>query len=57
MNNLANLYWKQAHFDKAEPLYVKSLELRRRVLGEEHPDTLGSMNILLNLYSAQGRFD
>jgi len=32
-----------------------ALELRKRVLGEEHPNTLTSMNHLANLYHSQGR--
>ena len=42
MNNLASLYMDQGKFAKAEPLLVKTLEVSRRVLGEEHPDTLES---------------
>jgi hypothetical protein len=33
---------------KAEPLYRRTLELRKRILGEEHPHTLSSMNNLAN---------
>ena len=57
MNNLAILYMDQGRFDVADPLHVKALELRRRVLGEEHPDTLRSMNDLAVLYFDQGLFD
>ena len=52
MNNLAVLYLDQGQYAKAEPLFVKALEVRRRVLGEEHPDTLTSMNNLALLYQA-----
>ena len=45
------------HYDGAEPLYVKTLELRRRVLGDEHSDTLHSMHNLALLYQNQGRYD
>ena len=34
MNNLALLYKRQGRYDKAEPLFVKTLGLMRRVLGE-----------------------
>jgi len=30
----------------AEPLFTKVLEVRQRVLGQEHPNTLLSMNNL-----------
>ena len=32
------------------------LAIRRRVLGEEHPDTLSTMNHLATLYGRQGRY-
>ena len=50
MNNLADLYWNQGRYDEAEPLYLETLETRKRVLGDDHPDTLNSMNNLANLY-------
>ena len=31
------------------------LEKRRRISGEEHPDTLGAMHTLASTYQAQGR--
>ena len=38
-------------------LIKEVLEIQRRVLGEEHPDTLEWMNRLANLYKEQGRYD
>jgi hypothetical protein len=35
---------------------VEVLGLRREVLGEKHPDTIGSMAHLAVTYHAQGRF-
>jgi hypothetical protein len=43
MNNLANVYAQQGEYGKAETLHTRILEIRRRVLGPEHPDTLMSM--------------
>ena len=43
MNHLALLYWKQGRYDEAESLYLETVEIRRRVLGESHPDTLWSV--------------
>ena len=34
----------------------RALEARERVLGKEHPDTLGSVNNLAALYHDQGRY-
>ncbi|KAG2489758.1 hypothetical protein HYH03_011710 [Edaphochlamys debaryana] len=40
---------------EAEPLYWQALELRRRVLGEEHPDTVTALNNLAICINEQGR--
>ena len=42
---------------EAEPLYVKTLEITKHVLGKQHPDTLKSINNLAILYWSQGRYD
>ncbi len=36
-------------------LYTKVLETQRRVLGEEHPDTVGTMSNLAVLYVNEGK--
>ena len=41
-------------FDRALPLYIRSLEGRKRELGEHHPDTLKSVNNLASLYARMG---
>jgi hypothetical protein len=43
-------------FNEAEILFTEALEMRKRVLGAEHPDTLNSMNNLTSTYSNQGRW-
>ncbi|PIG87103.1 kinesin light chain, partial [Aspergillus arachidicola] len=43
--------WKEA-----EELEVQVIELRKQVLGPEHPDTLTSMNNLASIYWNQGRW-
>jgi tetratricopeptide (TPR) repeat protein len=40
---------------EAEEIVVEVLELRREVLGEKHPDTIGSMASLAATYYQQGR--
>jgi tetratricopeptide (TPR) repeat protein len=57
MNNLAIVYENQGRYDEAEPLYLTTLETQERVLGDDHPNTLASMNALAGLYRAQGRYD
>jgi hypothetical protein len=43
---LADLYRSQGKYTLAEPLLSKALEVRRRVLGREHADTLIVMSNL-----------
>ena len=40
------LYQNQGRYAEAEALYLATLETCKRVLGDEHPDTLWSMNNL-----------
>jgi tetratricopeptide (TPR) repeat protein len=47
---------ERAQYSEAEPLYKKALELRQRLLGEEHPDVATSYNNLAGLYRSQGRY-
>ncbi|PVH67903.1 hypothetical protein DL98DRAFT_442468 [Cadophora sp. DSE1049] len=44
--------WKEA-----ETLLVQVMKFRKKVLGLEHPDTLGSMNNLACLYESQGKYE
>ena len=55
--NLANGYHGQGRYAEAEALYLDTLEIQKRILGEEHPSTLGSVNNLAILYWRQGRYD
>ena len=43
-------------YTQAEPLYEQALEIHRRVLGDDHALTAGSLNNLAGLYKAQGHF-
>ncbi len=56
MSNLAELYRYQGRYSEAEPLYLQALELRKRLLGEEHPDVATSLHNLALLYKYQGRY-
>ncbi|OCK77107.1 hypothetical protein K432DRAFT_129195 [Lepidopterella palustris CBS 459.81] len=57
MANLASTYRNQGRWKKAEELEVQVIETRKRVLGEEHPDTLISMNNLAFTFKSQSRND
>ena len=49
LNNLANLYHGTGRFSEAETLYAQALELRRKVLGRNHPNTLVTqLNAVVN---------
>jgi tetratricopeptide (TPR) repeat protein/tRNA A-37 threonylcarbamoyl transferase component Bud32 len=55
LTNLANLYHAQGKFGKAQPLYEKALDLRKKWLGE-HSDTAQSYNNLAVNLDDQGRY-
>ncbi len=46
INALAELFRNKGEYDRALPLYEECLAKRKRVLGDEHPDTLSSLNNL-----------
>jgi serine/threonine protein kinase/uncharacterized protein HemY len=56
MNSLAYIYDRQGKYLQTEQLLLKSIEIERRLLGEKHPDTLGSINNLGLLYRHEGKF-
>jgi len=55
MDKWSFVYYGQGQYEEAELLALKALEIRRRVLGEKHPDTLDFMNNLAKLYEAWGK--
>ena len=40
LNNLAKLYNNQRRYSKAKSLYLEALEINKKTLGEEHPNTI-----------------
>src|ERR1700722_8394909 len=52
---LERVYMDGGRWKEAEKLSVLAMETSKRVLGEEHPDTLTSMDILASTYWNQGR--
>ncbi|MEI6444148.1 MAG: tetratricopeptide repeat protein, partial [Nostocales cyanobacterium ELA583] len=56
LNNLAGLYESQERYGDAEPLILQSLDIRKRQLGDDHPDVAESLNNLAELYRSQGRY-
>ncbi|GBO55492.1 kinesin light chain [Pseudanabaena sp. lw0831] len=57
LNELGFLYYYQGKYNKAEPLYLRSLEIRERELGVEHSSVATSLNNLAELYNSQGNYN
>ena len=57
MANLASTFQNQGRWDEAEKLQVVVMETTKRVLGNEHPDTLTCMADLAATFQNQGRWD
>ena len=53
---MAALYKTQGLYADAEPLYKRSLAIRDKALGPDHPDVADSINNLAELYRAQARY-
>jgi eukaryotic-like serine/threonine-protein kinase len=53
---IGNSYRELGLLAKAEEHHSRTVELRRRVLGEEHADTLSASNNLGQLYREQGKY-
>jgi tetratricopeptide (TPR) repeat protein/tRNA A-37 threonylcarbamoyl transferase component Bud32 len=52
---LANRYRDLGLNDAAAPLQTRALEVRRRLLGDEHPDTISSISNMGYLLASQGK--
>ncbi len=57
LNNLAELYRTMGTYNKAEPLYRRSLTIWEKTLGPEHPNTATSLNNLALLYTSMGAYE
>ena len=57
MANLARTYQSQGKWDAAEQLEVQVLDMRKKLLDAEHPDTLLDMVNLASTYQSQGRWN
>ena len=57
MSALGGLLKDQGMYDRALPIYEDCLAKRKRVLGEDHPDTLALLNNLAFLFESMGEYD
>jgi hypothetical protein len=55
MHLLTVTYCEQGLSAKAQALGEEVLKKRRRILGEEHPETLTTMHLLASTYGQRGR--
>ncbi len=46
MDNLASTYWSQGRCDEAIGLIQVVVDLRTKIIGANHPDTLDSVHLL-----------
>ncbi|NQU28384.1 MAG: tetratricopeptide repeat protein [Candidatus Marinimicrobia bacterium] len=56
-NELAFHYKLIAQYEKAEPLYIRALEIKEQSLGEDHPSVAKTLNNLALLYKSQGLYE
>jgi tetratricopeptide (TPR) repeat protein len=56
LNNLAGIYREKGRYSEAEPLYQQALQIRKRLLGENHPSFATSLNNLAGLYKSTGQY-
>jgi tetratricopeptide (TPR) repeat protein len=57
MGNLAITYESLGKYADAEKLQIQVLDMRSRLLGEEHPDTISAMNNLANTYESLEKYE
>ena len=55
--NLANIFYRKKEYIKAEPFYLKCVNIRQTILGTDHQDTLSSMKNLGVLYFTMQKYD
>ncbi len=56
LNEMAGFHFDSGRYEDAEPLLHHALEVRERVLGKEHPDTMDSVNNLALLLMINGDY-
>jgi tetratricopeptide (TPR) repeat protein len=57
LNALASVFLAKGEYDRALPLFEECLAKRKRVLGEDHYHTVGSLNNLASLFKRKGEYD
>ena len=52
-----NIQYYLGEYKKAQEYYLKALEIRKKVLGTNHPDTTATYNNLAGLYELKGKYE
>lgn len=55
-HTIGDAYWGMGIYPEARAQAVRALELRRRALGDEHPDTLETTILLARVYREEGKY-
>ena len=55
LNRLAQIHLVQSNFDKAEPIFLRVLEIREKAQGPQHEDVLSTLAMLANVYRSTQR--
>ena len=56
LNEQVNQLYKAGKYSEAIPIATRVLELRKKALGPDHPDTATSLNNLAELYRSMGDY-
>lgn len=56
-HELALLYHEQGQYVRAEPLYLRSLQIKEQLFGSDHEDVAITLNNLANVYRLEERYD
>ena len=56
LGTASGLYYEQGKYARAEPLHKRSLAIRKKAFGPDHPDVATSLGWLATLYQAQGKY-
>jgi CHAT domain-containing protein len=56
LNNLAIVYCEQGKYADAEPLYQRSLAIKEKALGKDHPGVALTLDNLAAVYEAQSKY-
>ena len=56
MNGQGMLVMEEGNYSEAEQLFKRSLAIREKSLGPDHPDVAESLSNLAEVYRAQGKY-